>query len=72
MNIVSRKEINKRINTNYTYNVSSETYETNQSYKCGCGENHFEFVVICGNNFETLIENDLKLRTQFSIISAKI
>ena len=29
-----------------------------------------EFIVSCANKFKTLIENDLKLRKQFSIISA--
>tara|TARA_Y100001970_G_C14061320_1_gene764324 strand:+ start:729 stop:992 length:264 start_codon:yes stop_codon:yes gene_type:complete len=87
MNIVSKREFNMRISKNYFYNIISEAYETNQSFKCGCGEehfigkegvkvikqiDHFEFIVSCGNNFETLIENDLQLRSQFSKISTKI
>ena len=85
MNIVSKEEFNKRTNTNYLHNTFAEAYETNQKFACGCGEDHligedgvkvnkqvddFEFVVSCANNFETLIENDLELRKQFSIISA--
>ena len=85
MNIVSKKEFKKRTSTNYPLNTFAEVYETNQKFKCGCGEDHligedgvkvnrqvddFEFVVSCANNFETLLENDLELRKQFSIISA--
>ena len=87
MKIVSKEEFKKRTNTNYNYNTFAESYETNQSFTCGCGEehfigkegvkvikqvDHFEFIVSCGNNFETLIENDLQLRSQFSKISTKI
>ena len=85
MNIVSKEEFNKRTNTNYPHNTFAEAFEKNQKFECGCGEDHFidedgvkvnkqvddfEFVVSCANNFETLIENDLELRKQFSIISA--
>ena len=85
MNIVTKEEFKKRTNTNYLHNTFAEVYETNQKFECGCGEDHligkdgvkvnkqvddFEFVVSCANNFETLLENDLKLRKQFSIISA--
>ena len=85
MNIISKEEFKKRTNTNYPHNTFAEAYETNQKFECGCGEDHligedgvkvnkqvddFEFVVSCANNFETLIENDLELRKQFSIISA--
>ena len=87
MNIVSKEEFEKKTNTNYSYNTSAEAYETNQSFECGCGEDHFigkngvkvikqvdhfEFVVSCANGFDTLIENDLNLRQQFSIISTKV
>ena len=87
MNIVTKEEFKKRTNTNYPHNTFAEAYETNQSFVCGCGEDHligsdgvkvikqtnnFEFVVSCANNFETLIENDLKLRKQSSIISADL
>ena len=85
MNIVSKEEFKKRTDTNYPHKTFAEAYETNQKFECGCGEDHligedgvkvnkqvddFEFVVSCANNFETLIENDLELRKQFSIISA--
>jgi len=85
MNIVSKEEFKKRTNINYSQNNSTEVYETNQKFACGCGEDHiigengvkvskqiddFQFVVSCANNFETLLENDLILRKQFSIISA--
>ena len=85
MNIVNKEEFKKRTDTNYPINTFAEAYETNQKFECGCGEDHligedgvkvnkqvddFEFVVSCANNFETLIENDLELRKQFSIISA--
>ena len=85
MKIVSKEEFKKRTNTNYPRSTFAESYETDQSFVCGCGEDHLigedgvkvikqvdnvEFVVSCTNNFETLLENDLKLRKQFSIISA--
>ena len=85
MNIVSKEEFKKRTNTYYSQHTFAEVYETNQKFACWCGEEHiigedgvkvnkqiddFEFVVSCANNFETLIENDLELRKQFSIMSA--
>jgi hypothetical protein len=85
MDIVTKKEFQKRTKTIYRHNTYAEAYETNQKFACGCGEDHFigedgvkvnkqvddfEFVVSCANNFETLLENDLKLRKQFPIISA--
>ena len=85
MNLVSKIEFEKRTNTNYSYNTFTDAHENNQSFECVCGEDHligkdgvkvikqvddFEFIVSCTNNFETLVENDLKLRKQFSIISA--
>ena len=85
MNIVNKEEFKKRTDTNYPINTFAEVYETNQKFECGCGEDHligedgvkvnkqvddFEFVVSCANNFETLLENDLILRKQFTIISA--
>tara|TARA_B100001996_G_C18457256_1_gene514650 strand:- start:116 stop:385 length:270 start_codon:yes stop_codon:yes gene_type:complete len=87
MIVVAKEEFKKRTNTNYSYSSSAEAYETNQSFECGCGEDHFigkdgvkvikqvdhfEFVVSCANGFDTLIENDLNLRQQFSIISTKV
>ena len=86
MNLVSKEEFEKRTNTNYSYNTFAEAHETNQSFECGCGEDHFigkdgvklikqvdhfQFTVNCANGYNTLIENDLELRQQFSIISAK-
>ena len=41
MNIISREEFEKRTNTNYSYNTSAQAYETNQSFACVCGEDHF-------------------------------
>ena len=85
--VVSKMEFEKRTNTNYSYNTFAEAHETNQSFECGCGEDHFigkdgvklvkqvddcEFVVNCANGFNTLIENSFELRQQFSIISAKV
>ena len=85
MNIVTKEEFKKRTNTNYPQNTFAEAYETNQKFECGCGQDHligvdgvkvkkqvndFEFIVSCANNFETLLENDLKLRKQYSLISA--
>lgn len=85
MNIVTKEEFKKRTKKNYPHTNFAEAYETNQKFLCGCGEDHligkdgvkvikqvnnFEFVVSCANNFETLLENDLKLRKQLSIISA--
>ena len=85
MNIVTKEEFKKRTDTNYPHNTFAEAFETNQKFECGCGEDHLigkegvkvikqvdnvEFVVSCTNNFETLLENDLNLRKQFSIISA--
>jgi len=41
MNIVSKEDFEKRTNTNYSYNTFAEAHETNQSFECGCGEDHF-------------------------------
>ena len=69
----------------YEQSDFTKVYQTNQKFAWGCGEDRifgengfkvskqiddFEFVVSCANDFETLLENDLILRKQFSIISA--
>ena len=83
--IVSKENFRNRTNIKRDCVTIEGVHETNQSFECGCGEDHiigedgvkverqiddFEFVVSCANNFETLLENDLILRKQFSIISA--
>ena len=85
--IVSKEEFKKRKKTNYSYMTFSDTHETNQSFECGCREDHFigrdgvklakqvdqcEFVINCAKEFKTLIENSFELRQQFSIIGKKV
>jgi hypothetical protein len=41
MNLVLKEEFGERKNTNYPYNTFAEIHETNQSFECGCGEDHF-------------------------------
>ena len=41
MDIVSKEEFKKRKKTNHSYMTFSDTHETNQSFECGCGEDHF-------------------------------
>jgi len=83
--IVSKENFRNRTKIKRDCITMEAIHETNQSFECGCGEDHlicedgvkvnrqiddFEFVVSCANNFETLLENDLILRKQFSIVSA--
>ena len=51
MNLVSNEEFEKRTNINYSYNTFTESHDTNQSFECGCGEDH-----VIGRDGVTLIK----------------